>query len=130
MISFLVLNIISSALTLCLIVPALIEISSGRLFINVYRSVNSALYCLLIIISLVQAVTSIAAARYSCLVVCGQNHYYPATVIFASDPTTINQSTFVPVALNVETPTSSEQNDQSRIDYYLFNITYFGKRFF
>ena len=49
--------------------------------------------------------------------VCGQNQYYPATVIFASDPTTINQSTFVPVALNVETPTSSERNDQSRDDY-------------
>ena len=79
---------------------------------------NLALYCLLLIIGLVQAVVSIVAAGYSCSAVCcRQNQNYPATVIFASDPTTINQSTFVPVALNVETPTSSERNDQSRDDY-------------
>merc|ERR1712038_448345 len=112
MISFLVLNIISSAFTLCLIVPE----SIGIAYSDWYRSerANLALYCLLLIIGLAQAVVSIIAAGYSCSAVCcRQNQNYPATVIFTSDPTTANQSTFVPVALNVETPTSSERNDQN-----------------
>ena len=116
MISFLVVNIISSAFTLCLIAPELIGV-----IISPYDrrdSDNFFLYLLLLFIGLVQAVGSIVAAGYSCSAVCcRQNQNYPATVIFASDPTTINPSTFVPVALNVETPTSSEQNDQSRDDY-------------
>ena len=116
MISFLVLNIISSAFTLCLIVPESFGIAHSS-WSRRARD-NLALYCLLLIIGLVQAVVSIVAAGYSCSAVCcRQNQNYPATVIFASDPTTINPSTFVPVPLNVETPTSPEQNDQSRIGY-------------
>jgi len=112
MISFLVLNIISSAFTLCLIVPESFGVAHSS-WSRRARD-NLALYCLLLIIGLVQAVVSIVAAGYSCSAVCcRQNQNYPATVIFAPDPTTINPSTFVPVALNVETPTSSEQNDQN-----------------
>ena len=122
MISFLVLNIISSAFTLCLIVPESIGASGPGVY---YEEDSLALYCLLLIVGLAQAVVSIVAAGYSCSAVCcRQNQNYPATVIFASNPTNTNQSTFVPVPLNIETPTSSERNDQSRIDYK-FNTTYF-----
>ena len=59
------------------------------------------------IIGPVQAVTSIVAARYSCLAVCGQNQNYPTTIMFADDPSTKNESNIVPLALNVEIAHSS-----------------------
>ena len=80
------------------------------------KSEDLVLYCLLLIIGLVQAVASIVAAGYSCSAVCcRQNQNFPATMMFTSDPTNLTESTFVQDSLNVET--SSKENDQSRIDY-------------
>ena len=109
MISFLVLNIISSVSTLCLVVPEFIEI------IHAYYEnkrpiyiLSVVLHYLMFVIGLVQAVTSIVAARYSCLAVCGQNQNYPTTIMFADDPTTKNESNLVPLVLNVETAKTYE----------------------
>ena len=58
----------------------------------------------MLIIGLVQAVTSIVAAGYSCSAICcGQNQNYPGVVIYA--PANTNQSHFVPVGSNVQSTT-------------------------
>ena len=68
----------------------------------------NVLHYLMFIIGLVQAVTSIVAARYSCLAVCGQNQNYSTTIMFADDPTTKNESNLVPLVLNIETAKTYE----------------------
>ena len=109
MISFLVLNIISSVSTLCLVVPEFIEIIHARYENKRPEYILSVvLHYLMFIIGLVQAVTSIVAARYSCLAVCGQNQNYSTTIMFADDPTTKNESNLVPLVLNVETANTYE----------------------
>ena len=110
MISFLVLNIISFVSTLCLVVPEFIEIihAYNILLPRPLYILYNVLHYLMFIIGLVQAVTSIVAARYSCLAVCGQNQNYPTTIMFADDPTTKNESNLVPLVLNVETTKTYE----------------------
>ena len=128
MIAFLVLNIIASIFAvLFLIVPESIGIAfsaeypyhssfnpggnyggssynpgknpagnSGEV-INIFH-----LYCILFILGLVQTLTSIVAAGYSCSAVCcGQNQKNPGVVIYAPACNT-NQSHLTPVALNVQ----------------------------
>ena len=99
MIAFLVLNIIASLFTLCLIVPVTIGIALGSTGYSYHRGDRNVLhlYCLMLIVGLVQAVTSIVAAGYSCSAICcGQNQNYPGVVIYAPANNT-NQSHFVPV---------------------------------
>merc|ERR1719350_1069560 len=138
MIAFLVLNIIASLFTLCLIVPE----SMGIAFISYRHRYRNffllILYCLMLIIGLVQAVTSIVAAGYSCSAICcGQNQNYPGVVIYApanntnqshfvpvqstttpgnfvytSNPNTTTDSTYVDVPLNTQTSIEKEKNDQ------------------
>ena len=109
MISFLVLNIISSVSTLCLVVPQFIDIVHANYENKMPLYILSVvLHYLMFVIGLVQAVTSIVAARYSCLAVCGQNQNYPTTIMFADDPTTKNESNLVPLVLNVETTKTYE----------------------
>ena len=65
----------------------------------------------MLILGLVQAVTSIVASGFSCAAVCcRQNSKYPGNVIFAPPPTNTNNQTFVPapVVLNSQTATKSE----------------------
>ena len=64
----------------------------------------------MLILGLVQAVTSIVASGFSCAAVCcRQNSKYPGNVIFAP-PTNTNNQTFVPapVVLNSQTTNQSE----------------------
>ena len=71
-----------------------------------YDRVVWTLYWILLIIGLVQAVVSIVAAGYSCSAVCcGQNNQnYPGIVIY--DPASnTNQLHFTPVALNIQATT-------------------------
>ena len=108
MIAFLTLNIIASVFTLCLIVPESIGIAQGAEGRSWRRGDANVLhlYCLLLIVGLVQAVTSIVAAGYSCSAICcGQTQNYPGTVIYAPALANTNQSHFVPVALNVQAAT-------------------------
>ena len=117
MISFLVLNIILSAFTLCLIVPDSISISHPWLSISRFpfncdygvgpfdrpctrdSSGFLALYVLMLILAVVQAVTAIVASGFSCAAVCcGKNSNFHGTLIFAP----------APVALNGQTETRSE----------------------
>ena len=108
MIAFLVLNIIASIFaTLFLIVPESIGVAffAGSSYyegvVNVFH-----LYCIMLIVGLVQALTSIVAAGYSCSAVCcGQNNQnYPGIVIY--DPASnTNQSHFTPIALNIQATT-------------------------
>ena len=107
-IAFLVLNIIASLFTLCLIVPESIGISIGAEGYEWNKGDTNVLhlYALLLIVGLVQAVTSIIAAGYSCSAICcGQTQNYPGTVIYAPALANTNQSHFVPVALNVQAAT-------------------------
>jgi len=107
-IAFLVLNIIASLFTLCLIVPESIGISIGAEGYKWNKGDTNVLhlYALLLIVGLVQAVTSIVAAGYSCSAICcGQTQNYPGTVIYAPALANTNQSHFVPVALNVQAAT-------------------------
>jgi hypothetical protein len=115
MIAFLVLNIISSIFTLCVIVPVSIGIFHVTFFTRRNNSEDYskflALYCLMLILGLVQAVSAIVASGYSCAAVCcRQNSNYPGTVIFAPHNNTNNHA-FVPVpvvSLNSQTATQSE----------------------
>jgi hypothetical protein len=125
-IAFLVLNIIASLFTLCLIVPVAIGISIGSTGSSYRRGDRNVLhlYCLMLIVGLVQAVTSIVAAGYSCSAICcGQNQNYPGVVIYA--PANSNQSHFAPVALNVQStnpgnfvyaPTPNTTTDSTYVD--------------
>ena len=64
----------------------------------------------MLILGLVQAVTSIVASGFSCAAVCcRQNSKYPGNVIFAP-PINTNNQTFVPapVVLNSQTTNQSE----------------------
>ena len=75
--AFLVLNIISAAFTMCLIVPIPIGIAhtAHHHYYKTYGgdySVFLALHCLIFILGLVQAVTAIVASRFSCGAVCCQ----------------------------------------------------------
>ena len=105
-IAFLVLNIVSSAFTLCLIVPSIDGI------VHTFEHIPEflALYCSMLIVSLVQAVTAIVASGFSCRTVCcRQNSKYRGTVIFAPAADTNNQTFFsAPVALNAQTATQSD----------------------
>merc|ERR1711936_1063848 len=72
-----------------------------------------AMYCMMLIIGLVQAIVAIIAAGYSCSAVCcGQNLNHPGTVIYAPNPNTMTNSTFVEIPLNIQTVTENEKMDQ------------------
>merc|ERR1712183_1109506 len=102
LIAFLVMNIISSVFPIFLIVPESIGIASvHHIYRRYYRRYDTtlALYCMMLIIGLVQAIVTIIAARYSCSAVCcGQNLNHPGTVIYAPNPNTITNSTFVEIS--------------------------------
>ena len=104
MIASLVLCIVSSAFTLCLIVPNIIGIDYEAKYWGWWNDPKYisrqhklfALYCLMIILGLVQAVTAIVASRFSCAAICcRKNLKYPGTVIFAPAPVTLNAQTTV-----------------------------------
>ena len=89
---------------MCLIVPESLGIAFSHY--SRYDSDVWNLYWILLIIGLVQAVVSIVAAGYSCSAVCcGQNNQnYPGIVIY--DPASnTNQSHFTPIALNIQATT-------------------------
>ena len=107
MIAFLVLNIIASIFaTLFLIVPESIGVAffAGSSYyegvVNVFH-----LYCIMLIVGLVQALTSIVAAGYSCSAICcGENQNYPGMVIYSpSLASNTNQSHFVPQVFQAST---------------------------
>merc|ERR1712061_385780 len=72
LIAFLVMNIISSVFTIFLIVPESIGIAFIGGYEDIFRGYDTtlALYCMMLIIGLVQAIVAIIAAGYSCSVVC------------------------------------------------------------
>merc|ERR1712038_514728 len=110
-------NIISSVFTIFLIVPESIGIATidYQYHRRYYRRYDTtlALYCMMLIIGLVQAIIAIIAARYSCSAVCcRQNLNNPGTVIYAPNPNTITNSTFVEFPLNTPTVTENEKMDQ------------------
>merc|ERR1712141_379864 len=114
LIAFLVMNIISSVFTIFLIIPKSIgiaEINHNRYYRE--HETSLAMYCMMLIIGLVQAIVAIIAAGYSCSsVCCGQNLNQPGTVIYAPNPNTITNSTFVEVPLNTPTATENGKIDQ------------------
>ena len=124
LIAFLVMNIISSVFTIFLIVPESIGIASIQdCFDRDYRrysrnATTLALYCMMLIIGLVQAIVAIIAAGYSCSAVCcGQNLNHPGTVIYAPNPNTITNSNFVEIPLNTPIVTENENVDQEGNKY-------------
>ena len=90
-------SIISSVFTIFLIIPKSIgiaEINHNRYYRG--HETSLAMYCMMLIIGLVQAIVAIIAAGYSCSAICcGQNLNHPGTVIYAPNPNTITDSTFV-----------------------------------
>ena len=119
-IAFLVLNIIASLFTLCLIVPESIGISIGAEGYKWNKGDTNVLhlYAILLIVGLVQAVTSIVAAGYSCSAICcGQTQNYPGTVIYAPALANTNQSHYIPQAVfQATTPQNffSSQNNPNK----------------
>ena len=120
MIAFLVLNIIASIFaTLFLIVPESIGVAffAGSSYyegvVNVFH-----LYCIMLIVGLVQGLTSIVAAGYSCSAICcGENQNYPGMVIYSpSLASNTNQSHFVPQVFQATTPENfaSSQNNPNK----------------
>ena len=113
-IAFLVLNIVSSAFTLCLIAPNTIGIVNTFVHWGHGHDMSSdqflALYWSMLILGLVQAVTAIVASGFSCRAVCCcQNSKYRGTVIFAPSTNTNDHIFFsAPVALNAQTATQSD----------------------
>merc|ERR1719158_886615 len=117
MIAFLVLNIIASIFaTLFLIVPESIGVAffAGSSYyegvVNVFH-----LYCIMLIVGLVQALTSIVAAGYSCSAICcGENQNYPGMVIYSpSLASNTNQSHFVPQVFQASTTPEYFVNSQN-----------------
>ena len=104
MIAFLVLNIIASIFTLCLIVPESFGIAFSARYSYYREGVKGVnvfhLYCILLIVGLVQALTSIVAAGYSCSAICcGENQNYPGMVIYSPTLANANQSHYIPPAV-------------------------------
>ena len=122
MIAFLVLNIVASIFTLCLIVPESFGIAFSTRYSYYARGVRGVnvfhLYYILLIIGLVQASTSIVAAGYSCSAICcGENQNYPGMVIYSpSLASNTNQSHFVPQVFQATTPENfvSSQNNPNK----------------
>ena len=123
MIAFLVLNIIASIFaTLFLIVPESIGVAffAGSSYyegvVNVFH-----LYCIMLIVGLVQGLTSIVAAGYSCSAICcGENQNYPGMVIYSPTLANTNQSHYIPPAVfQATTPEnlfSSQNNPNTTTD--------------
>jgi len=122
MIAFLVLNIVASIFTLCLIVPESFGIAFSTRYSYYARGVNVFhLYYILLIIGLVQASTSIVAAGYSCSAICcGENQNYPGMVIYSPTLANTNQSHYIPPAVfQATTPEnlfSSQNNPNTTTD--------------
>ena len=114
-------NIISSVFTIFLIVPESIGIASiDHNYRRYHRGFDTtlALYCMMLIIGLVQAIVAIIAAGLSCSVICcGQNLNHPGTVIYAPNPNTMTNSTFIEIPLNTPTVTENEKMDQEGKNY-------------
>lgn len=115
LIAVLVMNIISSVYTICLnIIPQFIGIAISNHSSRFYREYDTtlALYFMMLIIGLGQAIVAIIAAGYSCSVVCcGQKLNHPG-VIYTPNPNTITNSTFVEIPLNTPTATENGKMDQ------------------
>ena len=116
-------SIISSVFTIFLIIPKSIgiaEINHNRYYRG--HETSLAMYCMMLIIGLVQAIVAIIAAGYSCSAVCcRQNLNHPGTVIYAPNPNTMTNSTFVEIPLNTPTVTENEKMDQEGKNYiYLY----------
>merc|ERR1711953_1104607 len=117
LIAFLVMSIISSVFTIFLIIPKSIGIAEIN-HTGYYRGheISLVMYCMMLIIGLVQAIVAIIAAGYSCSAVCcGQNLNHPGTVIYAPNPNTITNSTFVEIP-SVDTPTVTENEKMDQED--------------
>merc|ERR1712141_435098 len=116
LIAFLVMNIISSVFTIFLIVPESIGIASidhNYRRYSYHETTSLAMYCMMLIIGLVQAIVAIIAAGYSCSAICcGQNLNHPGTVVYAPNPNTMTNSIFVEIPLNTPTVTENEKMDQ------------------
>ena len=116
-------NIISSVFTIFLIIPKSIgiaEINHTRYYRG--HETSLAMYCMMLIIGLVQAIVAIIAAGYSCSAICcRQNPNHPGTVIYAPNPNTMTNSTFIEIPLNTPTVTENEKMDQEgKIYIYLY----------
>ena len=117
-------NIISSVFAIFSIVPKSIEVAINGCYYRYCRKYDTTLYWMMLIIGLVQAIVAIIAAGYSCSdICCGQNLNHPGTVIYAPNPNTMTNSTFVEIPLNTPTVTENEKMDQEGKNY--INLYFF-----